>query len=254
MATILAQAISLLLAILFLKKRGFGFEFNKNYISLDHIKARQILKLGAPIALQDGLINISFLIITAIINSMGLTASASVGVVEKIIVFAMLPSSAFASAIAVATAQNIGAGKPNRAKKCLYIGIACSLIFGILFCGYSQFAAASITRLFSKDLSVIKMSSLYLKLYSIDCIMVSFVFCMNSFFSGCSHPVFPMLHSMIATFIVRIPISYFFNKSSGTTLYEIGFAAPAASLVSIIICIIYIKTGGWKKSNINLQT
>lgn len=252
-ATILAQAISLILAIFFLKNHGFSFEFNKNYIRLDIIKARQILKLGAPIAFQDGLVNISFLIITAIINSMGLTASASVGVVEKIIVFAMLPSSAFASAIAVATAQNIGAGKPERAKKCLYIGIACSLIFGILFCAYSQFAAASITRLFSKDLSVIKMSSLYLKSYSIDCIMVSFVFCMNSFFSGCSHPVFPMLHSMIATFIVRIPISYFFSKSSGTTLYEIGFAAPAASLVSIIICIIYIKTGRWKKSNINLQ-
>lgn len=253
-ATILAQATSLILAIFFLKRHGFNFEFNKNYISLNHIKARQILKLGAPIALQDGLINISFLIITAIINTMGLTASASVGVVEKIIIFAMLPSSAFSSAIAVTTAQNIGAGKPDRARKCLYIGIGCSLIFGVLFCSYSQFNAGSITKLFSKDLAVIKMSSLYLKSYSIDCILVSFVFCMNSFFSGCSHPIFPMIHSMFATFVFRIPLSYFISQKSGTTLYDIGFASPTATLVSLIICIIYMNTGQWKKDNIRFQS
>lgn len=110
-ATIAAQGISLIIAIVFLKKKGFSFEFNKSYIKFDREKAKKVFKIGVPIALQDGLVNISFIIITAIINSMGVLASASVGVVEKIIVFTMLPASSFASAIAAMTAQNIGAKK-----------------------------------------------------------------------------------------------------------------------------------------------
>lgn len=249
-ATISAQGISLLLAILFIVKKGFDFEFNKSYLKIDSEKARSIFKLGLPIALQDGLINISFLLITTIINGMSLVASASVGVVEKIIIFAMLIPTAFASSIAVITAQNIGANKPKRAKQALYIGIGFSLIFGVFACLYSQYKPETITALFTTDKEVIETSALFLKSYSIDCIMVCFVFCMNSFFSGCGHSLFPMIHSMIATFLVRIPVSYFLSKIVGITLYEIGFAAPLATLISLIMCIIYMKSGKWKKNNI----
>lgn len=195
-ATVGAQGISFLLAVLFLWKKGFPFEFGKKYILLFPKKAKIIFHLGLPIALQDGLINISFLLITTIINTMGLTASAAVGVVEKIIVFAMLPPTAFASAIAVMTAQNIGAGKVERAQKSLYAGIACSLVMGIAFWIYSQISPESITSLFSNDKEVIYTAAAYLKSYSLDCILVCFIFCMNSFFSGCGHPIFPMVHSL----------------------------------------------------------
>ena len=221
----------------------------KEYIKFKSSKVKQIIKLGAPIALQDGLINISFLLITAIINSMGLIESASVGVVEKIIVFAMLVPTAFASAIAVMVAQNMGAKEVERAKKSLYVGIFYSLIFGIICCIYSQINPASVTRLFSNDVQVIETAAIYLKSYSIDCIMVAFVFCLNSFFSGCGHSIFPMIHSLIATFLVRIPVSYFLSKVPEITLYEIGFASPLASLLSIIICLVYFKSGKWQKNN-----
>ncbi len=85
--------------------------------------------LGAPIALQDALINISFLIITVIVNQMGVIASASLGVVEKIIVFAMLPPMAISSAVATMTAQNYGAGLIQRMNKCLASGIGIALVF-----------------------------------------------------------------------------------------------------------------------------
>lgn len=250
-ATILAQAISLLLSVLFLKKRGFTFEFNHSYIRLDYIKAISLFRLGLPIALQDGLINISFLVITSVINTMGLTASASLGVVEKIIVFTMLPTIAFASAIAAMTAQNMGAGKPDRAKKCLYAGIGYSLIFGIGFYVYLQLSPSSVTALFSNDAAVIQMASLYLKSYSIDCILVCFVFCMNSFLVGCSHSMFPMIHSLMATFIVRIPIAFYLSKISNITLYEIGFASPLATFVSMVMCILYINAERWKTNKLS---
>lgn len=247
-ATVGAQGISFLLAVLFLWKKGFPFEFGKKYILLFPQKAKIIFHLGLPIALQDGLINISFLLITTIINTMGLTASAAVGVVEKIIVFAMLPPTAFASAIAVTTAQNIGAGKIERAQKSLYAGIACSLVMGIAFWIYSQISPESITSLFSNDKEVIYTAAAYLKSYSLDCILVCFIFCMNSFFSGCGHPIFPMVHSLIATFLIRIPVSFFLSRIEGITLYKIGFGAPLATFISLIMCIIYIKYGSWKNN------
>ena len=89
---------------------------------------------------------------------------------------------------------------------------------------------------------------MYLRSYSIDCILVCFIFCMNSFFSGCGHPIFPMIHSLIATFLIRIPVSFVLSKIEGITLYEIGFGAPLATFVSLIMCIIYMKYGNWKKN------
>ena len=249
-ATISAQGISLILAILFIKKKGFKFEFNKSHLKLNKEKAKKIFKLGLPIAMQDGLINISFLLITTIINSMGVIASASVGVVEKIIIFSMLVPTAFASSIAVIAAQNIGANKPERAKQSLYVGIFFSLIFGTIACIYSNLNPSSITSLFTTDQAVIQTASLFLKSYSIDCILVCFVFCMNSFFSGCGHSLFPMIHSLIATFLVRVPVSYALSKVNGITLYEIGFAAPLATLLSLVICLFYMKFGKWKENTL----
>lgn len=128
-ATISSQGISLILASVYISKSKFSTRFNKKYIRLKSVKTSNILKLGLPIAMQDGLINISFLLITVIMNNMGLIASAAVGVVEKIIVFSMLIPSSFGAAIAVMAAQNMGAGESERAKKSLYVGIGFSLIF-----------------------------------------------------------------------------------------------------------------------------
>lgn len=249
-ATIGAQGISLIIACIYLRKSSYSSRFKRKYIKFNKEFISNIFKLGLPIAMQDALINISFLLITAIINGLGVVASASVGIVEKIIIFAMLVPTSFASAIAVMTAQNMGAGEEERAKKSLFIGIGLSLVFGILFCIYSQINPESITALFSKDGEVIYGAGLYLKSYSIDCIMVAIVFCMNSFFSGCSHSTFPMIHSIIATFLIRIPGSYILSKMQGTTLLEIGLAAPIATLLSVIMCIIYFKIGKWRENKI----
>lgn len=239
LATVIAQGISFLCAYTYMLRKGFPFEFQKSDLAYDRIKAKKLFQVGLPLALQDALVNVSFLIITAIINTLGLTASASVGVVEKIIVFAMLPTSAFASAVAAMTAQNIGAKRDDRAKRCLKWGIAFSLVFGTFFCIYSQLFPQTITSIFTADPKVIFQASGYLRSYSIDCILVCFVFCINSYFSGSGNSAFPMLHSLIATFLVRIPVSYGMSKIAGASLYRIGLAAPLASLVSIVICFGY---------------
>lgn len=240
-ATVMAQGISFIASLLYLKKKGLGFKFTRSHISFNKGLSLMILKVGAPLALQDALVNVSFLVITAIVNSLGIVASASVGVVEKIVVFAMLPPTAFASAVAAMTAQNVGAGKTDRARKVLWYGVSYSLIFGVIACLLGQFTPQSLTSLFSNDPQVIASAAQYLKSYSLDCLFVSFVFCMNSYFSGFGKSIIAFAHSMVATFIIRIPLTYILSKAAGGSLYIIGFAAPCATAVSLIICLYFIN-------------
>ena len=239
-ATVMSQGVSFVAALCFLHRKGFKFPFGRRNIRLDGAIARRIVTLGAPIALQDALINVSFLIITVIVNMMGVVASASLGVVEKIIVFAMLPLTAVSSAVATMTAQNYGAGYVQRMKRCLYSGIAMTLTFGVSFCIYSQFLPATLTGFFTTDPAVVEMAAGYLRGYSIDCVMVSFVFCFNSYFSGQGNSLFPMIHSLIATFLFRIPLSFLCGQLDTTDLVLMGYAPPVSTFVSLVICVWYL--------------
>lgn len=245
LATVSSQGISFMTALWFLHRRGFSFPFTRKDIRLNGILSRRIVTLGAPIALQDALVNISFLIITILVNQMGVIASAALGVVEKIIVFAMLPPVAISSAVAAMMAQNYGAGLIERMNRCLYAGIGMALIFGVSMCIYSQFLPETLIRIFTGNEAVVAMGADYLRGYSIDCILVSFVFCMNSYFSGQGNSWFPMLHSLIATFVFRIPLSWLFSHIDTTSLVWMGYASPLATTVSLLICIIYLSR--WKK-------
>ncbi len=243
LATVVAQGVSFVAAIFYMMKKGLPVNFTKRYIGFHGGQALRILKIGSPIAVQDALVNVSFLIITAIINTMGLVASAAVGIDEKIIVFAMLVPTSFASAVAVMTAQNVGARRMDRARKSLWVGIGLSFVFGLLIWAFCQVWPDWLPTLFSKDQDVIYNAGLYLKNYTIDCMLVAFIFCMNSFFSGCGYSLFSLLHSLIATFGVRVPVSYFLSKVSGVTLLEMGYIPPLASCLSIVLCLLYLNLG-----------
>lgn len=250
-ATITAQGISFLLALGYMMKRGLSIPFCKKDIRFHAPSAAFIFKVGCPLALQDALVNMSFLIITAIVNSMGVIASASVGVVEKILGFAMLPPGAFSSAVATMTSQNIGAGRRDRAVRGLGFGILYSFVFGVLVFVTAQITPETITGIFSSDPLVIEGAARYFQSFSIDCMLVAFVFNMNSYFSGCGKSMVSMVHSLLATFCVRIPVSYVVSRMGGErneVLRMLGFAVPMASAFSLIVCTVYFL---WQKKRGN---
>ena len=250
-ATIAAQAVSFLAALVYMVKKGLAFPFRRRHLRFHVPSAVFIFKVGCPLALQDALVNMSFLIITAIVNSMGVIASASVGVVEKILGFAMLPPGAFSSAVATMTAQNIGAGKPKRALRGLEYGVFYSLIFGVIVFATAQFTPETITSVFSADSSVVEGAACYFRSFSIDCMLVAFVFNMNAYFSGCGKSVISMIHSLMATFCVRIPVSYFVSRMEGSTneiLRMLGYAVPMATAFSLLVCTGYFV---WQKKHSN---
>lgn len=250
-ATVLSQGVSFILSIVHMIKRGVGFEFHRKDIRLNWKKGKRIMIMGLPIAFQNSLINISFIILTAIINVVGLAASAAVGVADKLVGLTILPETAFSSAVAVITAQCIGARNQKRASQNLVASIGLSLCFAIPICLLVWFKGDILVGIFTKDAEVIAKGYAYLKTYSIDFLLVSFVFNINSYVSGCGKPVFPMAHSMITALLVRIPVAFYFSRSPEPNLFYIGLATPLATFTSLIICMVYLK---YQKSKFrNLQ-
>lgn len=239
LATVLAQALSVVLCIFVVKRRGLPFPFSKKNIRFDLKIIGQTLKLGFPIALQDGLVSVSFLAIIAIVNELGVIASAGVGVAEKLCAFIMLVPSAFSQSLSAFVAQNIGADKPDRAKKSMLCGMTVSFGIGVLMAFVAFFHGDILSAIFTNSSEVILASANYLKAYAIDTMLVSFLFCFIGYFNGCGKTFFVMVQGIIGAFLVRIPVSMFMSKIEPVSLFRVGLATPISTIVQITLCIIY---------------
>ena len=238
-ATVAAQAVSVAITLWIILKRGLPFTMRKEYIRLRSGETGRILKLGIPVALQDVLVSISFLVLMAIVNAMGVIASAGVGVAEKLCGFIMLVPSAFMQSISVFVAQNIGAVQPQRARRTLGYGMLMSILAGLIMAYAAFFHGDALSAIFARDTEIIQASAQYLKAYAVDTILTSFLFCFIGYFNGCGRTWFIMLQGIVGAFLVRIPVAYAISKIRGVTLFMIGLATPSSSLVQILLCLIY---------------
>lgn len=238
-ATVLAQAVSVVLSLIIISKRQLPFSFKRSDICFGKKNILKILSLGTPIAFQELLVGISFLVIIAIVNSMGVIASAGVGVAEKLCGFIMLVPSSFMQAMSAFVAQNMGAKKPERANHALFYGIGASLLAGCVLFYLGFFHGELLSAIFSKDAQVIAASADYLKAYAIDCLLTAFLFCFIGYFNGCGKTMFVMIQGLVGAFFVRIPVAFFISKTAGVTLFKLGLATPCSTIVQIALCILY---------------
>jgi len=241
LATIFSQFVSLLMSVIYVVKKGLPFEFHASYIKPVGKAVFFILKVGIPLAAQEMLVNVSFLIITTMVNGIGVVASAAVGIVEKILGFVMMPPMAFSSAVTTMAAQNIGAKQPKRALSSLKYGILYSLIFGVAITVGSFISAETITGIFTKEQPVVEMAATYLRPYSTDCILICVIFLMNGYFNGCGKSFITLVHSMVATFGFRVPLCYLSLERciAAGNLTPMGWCMPLASISSLIITGVY---------------
>ena len=236
-ATVLAQAISVILSLILIKRRGLPFHFSRESIKFHKGLTSQIIKFGAPIALQDVLVNLSFLVIVMIGNSMGVIASAGMGVAQKLVGFIMLIPLSFSQAVSAFVAQNYGAKKYDRAKKVLLYSVSASLCCGIVMFYVTFLHGNLLAQIFTKDEAVILASWDYLKSYGIDCLFTAIMFCMVGYFNGCGKTTFVMIQGIVGAFCVRIPVSYLMSKMEPVSLFKVGLATPTSTFVQIILCV-----------------
>ena len=243
-ATVAAQVVSVVVSLAVIRKKELPFEMHRTDIHIHGKTLRRMAGLGAPIALQDLLVSVSFLIILAIVNAMGVTASAGVGVAEKVCAFIMLISSAFMQSISAFVAQNYGAGRMDRARKALHYGAAVSFVIGVGMFFLAYFHGDLLAGIFSSDAEVIAAAADYLRAYAIDCLFTSIFFCYTGYYNGIGQTRFVMLQGIAGAFGVRVPVSYLISRTANATLFHIGLATPLSSIVQLLLCLgfmVYLK-------------
>lgn len=237
LGTTLSQTFSVGISLFYLKRKGLGIRFHKHDLRPDRPTLSTILKIGTPIALQDGFIQIAFLAITVIANNRGLVDSAAVGIVEKLIGMLFLVPSAMLSTVSTMTAQNIGAGQAERCRLTLRYAVMIALSYGMLMAILIQFTAEPIVGWFTSDPEVIHAGGQYFRSYVIDTVFAGIHFCLSGYFVAYGYSIVSFIHNVASIILARVPLSYIFSVNFPDTLFPMGLAAPIGSLLSVLICI-----------------
>lgn len=237
LGTTLAQAISVTVTLVAIRHRRTGIRLKFGDLRPDRAMLRGILGIGVPTAVQDGCIQIAFIIITVIANYRGLNDAAAVGVVEKVISALFLVPSSMLATVSAVSAQNIGAGRMERATKTLRYATAITVVYGIVISIVVELTAGSIVGLFTTDATVILLGTQYICSYIVDSIFAGIHFCFSGFFAACGRSYIGFIHNIVAITLVRVPGAYLASKLFPNTLFPMGVAAPAGSLLSVLICL-----------------
>lgn len=249
-ATVISQALSMLLCVLSLRRTGFVFDFHIRSFRIDRKQLCMIFKIGTPTAVQSGIVSLSFLFITTLVNDIGVSASAAVGVVGKFNSFALMPAIAMGAAISTTAAQNIGAGKWDRATKACRVGTAIGVSISALIFVVAQTVPEPILMLFDRNPEMIQHGVTYLRVFSYDYLIVPWVFCINGLLTGGGHTTFTLFTSALSSLIVRIPASYLFGVTLSLGLKGVGMGAPAASAVSLLLIVGFLISGKWRVNKV----
>ncbi len=244
LGTTLSQTISVAVSLLVILKKKTGISVKRADFRLERVTMGQVLKIGVPIAAQDGFIQVAFIIITIIANRRGLSVAAAVGIVEKIISFLFLVPSSMLSTVSALGAQNMGAGKYERADQILRYAMGIAVGFGLIVSLLIQIIAGPVVGLFTTDATVILLGAQYIRGYIWDCIFAGVHFSFSGYFCAYGKSEISFVHNLIAILCVRIPGVYLTSKIFPDTLFPMGLATATGSLLSVIICIIAF---GWLK-------
>lgn len=238
LATVLAQAVSVVCAIVMLVRKKLQFSISKSDFRLNK-QCRKFLEIGLPLALQEFLTQLSFLALCAFVNRLGLEASSGYGVACKIVNFAMLIPSSLMQSMASFVSQNVGAGNKKRARQAMFTGIGVGVAFGcVVFC-IVMFKGDVLAGCFSNDAAVIQKGFEYLKGFAPETIVTAVLFSMVGYFNGNNKTLWVMIQGLTQTLLVRLPMAYIMSIQPNASLTNIGLAAPTSTVVGIVLNVIF---------------
>ena len=238
LATVFAQAVSVVCAVVILLKKNLSFSIRKSDLRFNP-QCKKFFGIGLPLALQECLTQLSFLALCAFVNRLGLEASSGYGVACKIVNFAMLIPSSLMQSMASFVSQNVGAGNQKRARHSMFTGIGIGLFFGCLVFTLVILKGDMLAGFFSTDAAVIQKSFDYLKGFAPETILTAVLFSMIGYFNGSNHTVWVMFQGLFQTLLVRLPMSYYMSIQPDASLTRIGLAAPTSTAVGIVLNVLF---------------
>ena len=246
LATVLAQAVSVVLSLVIIRRKQLPFTLSRRDIGF-HEQVGRFVKLGAPIAFQEVLTQLSFLALVAFINRLGLDASSGYGVANKVVNFVMLIPSSIMQSVSAMVAQNVGAGDEGRARRIMRTAMTIGLCFGVPVCLLAYFCGDALAAIFASDPQVIARAAEYLRGFSPEAFVTPILFAFIGFYNGHGETFFVMVQGLAQSFIVRLPMSYIMSIQPGASLAQIGLAAPSATVFGIIINAVFLCTAFRKR-------
>jgi putative MATE family efflux protein len=252
LATVISQALSMFLCIAFMIRNNFNFDFKPGSFRVHKDQLKMILKIGLPTCVQNSVTSLSFLFITTIVNIVGgVSASAAVGAWGKFNSFAFMPTMAISASISTMSAQNIGAGRLDRAVHACKLGTAFSVVVTYLFFALVRMFPTQILLMFGNDPGMLEAGLVYIRSFSFDLLIIPFIFCVNGLLMGGGHTMFTLISSLLSAILLRVPVCYIFGITLNQGLFGVGLGAPAASAATLLITIGFLSSGRWKHNVIH---
>ncbi len=236
LGTTMSQTFSVMISVPVMMRKKSGIKVTLKDLRPQPAILSNLLKVGIPVALQDGFIQVSFIVITVFANKRGLNDAAAVGIVEKIIGLLFLVPSSMLSTVSVLTAQNAGAGKHDRARKTLWYANVIAVTFGAVVAVIMQFAGEAVVGMFTGSPEVTVLGGQYMHGYVWDCMLAGIHFCFSGYFCAYNMAGISFLHNVVSIICARIPLAYLAAIYFTDTLFPMGIAAPAGSALSVLIC------------------
>lgn len=247
LATIISQALSMVLCIWYMKRHDFIFDFKLSSFRFYGNRLGMLLRVGIPTSVQNVITNLSFLFITALVNTFGVDASAAVGAIGKFNSFAILPAVAMSSSISAMVAQNLGANKPDRAVQTMRTGMVMAIVMSWAMFAIAQLFPAQILRLFADDPKMVELGIPYLRTFSFDYLVVPMLFSLNGLNIGAGHTTFSLINTCLSSLFFRIPFSYIFGMALHMGLWGMGIGGPAATTAALVAAVWFYFSGRWKR-------
>ncbi|WP_455714766.1 MATE family efflux transporter [Anaerosporobacter sp.] len=252
-ATVVSQIVSMVLCFPFLRKYKFVFNFHTSFLGINKKRLGEIIRFGGPTAIQNVITIASFMVVTAIVNSLGVTASATVGAVSKITNFALMPVVALQASILVIGAQNIGAADYDGAETVMKIGMKVAFTISLIIFVIVQAIPKQLIGIFTSEPEVIQSGVIYIRRLSLDYFPATGLMCLVGLFIGAGHSKFCFVSSIFSAFLFRIPAAYLLGIYWNQGLKGVGFAAPIASTAALVLATLFYTSGKWKKRLPKLQ-
>ncbi|MBP5754861.1 MAG: MATE family efflux transporter [Clostridia bacterium] len=252
LATIISQAISVILCIVYLRRNDFVFDFHPKSFRIDKPKLKTITRIGFPTMLNNICTSLSFVFLMSMANITSSSGGGAVGVVGKYNGFAILPAIGVSSAISAMVAQNFGAGDIKRVKRTLFDGMIIAEGITVVIFILTRLFPEQILRLFNDDEVFLELGKEYISSFSFDYIIVPFQFCFSGLFIGSGHTAFALLSGMCSSLLFRIPFCWLLGIVLEGGMKGIGAGAPIASLAATLISLVFFMTGKWKKQKLEL--
>ncbi len=245
-ATVISQGVTVIFGIIYLNKNHKIININFIKMKFDYTTFVKSFKIGLPMGLQHMFVALGMTALFRIVNDYGTTVIAAYTVAGRIDSFAILPSMNFASALSTFTGQNIGAGKYERVIRGLKSTLLVSGLFAVVFSAIVLIFARPLMSIFTPENDVIEVGINYLLIVSPFYIIFSGMFSVNAVFRGAGDTLIPMFITLMALWLVRVPISHFLSLDYGET--GIWWGIPLAWLFGFVVSLLYYKSGRWRKN------